>query len=166
MYRNKNSKSCTLEDIPGEVIYTHIFPYLDPQDIYNLGCVSQSMKKVVVDKSLHPLTMYLQYLKTRDHFLKKQKTIYDNSDGNFSFRQVYKCSIINNKNKCECYKFRYRKEWVIIDPAFCLSCNRDEIINCNDCCMLMSELFNRNLCKACYVSDQDLCKDCTNQIEK
>ena len=44
---NSKSKSCTLEDIPEEVLYTHIFPYLNPKDVYNLGCVSRRMKYIV-----------------------------------------------------------------------------------------------------------------------
>ena len=44
---NSKSKSYTLEDIPEEVVYTHIFPYLNPIDVYNLGCVSRRMKYIV-----------------------------------------------------------------------------------------------------------------------
>ena len=44
---NSKSKSYTLEDIPEEDVYTHIFPYLNPKDVYNLGCVSRRMKYIV-----------------------------------------------------------------------------------------------------------------------
>ena len=47
MNMNDISKSCTLEDIPEEVVYTHIFPCLNPIDVYNLSYVSRRMKYIV-----------------------------------------------------------------------------------------------------------------------
>ena len=47
----------------------HIFVFLNPEDIFNLGECSSQMKDIVLNNLTHPLGTQLQYLKTRKNYL-------------------------------------------------------------------------------------------------
>ena len=55
----------SLDAVPTEVLVYYIFPYLRPEDIFNIGECSERMKRMVLDNSRHPLSTHLQYRKTR-----------------------------------------------------------------------------------------------------
>ena len=73
---------------------------------------------MVVTYTNHPVSTALQCIKTKYKHYHKISTIYDDID---RFRKIDKCG----KENCGCYKFRQRRDWVIIDPACCPSCNEN-----------------------------------------
>ena len=138
----------SLDTLPVEVIVCYIFPYLKPEDIFNIGECSERMKRIVLENSHHPLSTHLQYIKNRTIWCDRKKTVYDNEA---PFRKMEKCS----KNDCKCQKFSQRKHMVDL-----------KIVNCDLCV----EVFNP-IESYCYNHDillymftqRSLCNDCVNK---
>ena len=76
-----------MEILPEEIILLHIFPFLNPEDIFNIGECSQRLRNIVADNILHPLSTELQYLKVRKKFFVQEESVYDNID---CFRNIKK----------------------------------------------------------------------------
>lgn len=167
----------SIENLPEEFFHSYIFKYLSPLDIFNLGHYSRRLKNIVV-RSSHPLGTKLQCIKTMYKHFKHKTTVYDNIP---CFESMSKCS----KIVCPCYKFHQRKDWIIMDPAFCRSCDenifngeRDDdrlysgefnngIFGPGPCayhCVLMKEMLNLDLCKDCYRINK-LCSSCSNNLD-
>ena len=163
-----------LETLPNLVFESYVLKYLLPKDIFNLGRCSKTLKNMVVAYTKHPVSTALQCIKTKYKHYDKISTIYDDID---RFANIDKCKTIN----CECSKFRQRKDWVIMDPAFCPSCD-DYFYNYHDTymkyyydtatikpcsyhCTLMTEIFDLKLCNDCYKS-KNVCSFCSNMLDK
>ena len=95
MASGKNVIQSSLENLPNEVILGLIFPYLNAEDIFNVGEPSKKMKNLVVYNIRHPLSTELQYLKIKKRFFKKENSPYDNVE---CFRNMEKCL----KTTCKC----------------------------------------------------------------
>ena len=67
----KGRKRTCLENIPSLVFRDHIFKFLTPNDIFNLGQCSKSMKLMVVSEVTHPMSTELQCIKTTVRFYEK-----------------------------------------------------------------------------------------------
>ncbi len=165
-------KNISLEDLPSLVFRDYIFEYLSPMDIFNLGQCSKSLKNLVLSEVIHPVSTELQCIKTKYKHLYKLSTVYDDID---RFRLIDKCC----KDTCECNKFRQRKDWVIMDPACCPSCDEyfyNDTFYCADSfkysiepciyhCTLMTEILELKLCNDCYIK-KDYCLSCKDVLEK
>ena len=167
----------SIEDLPDEIFHSCIFRYLSPVDIFNLGQYSRRLTNIVVH-SPHPLGTKLQYIKTMYKHYMKIPTVYDNIS---RFELMSKCF----KTTCPCNKFHQRKDWIILDPAFCQSCD-ENIFNGEHCddklysgklnesnfspgpcdyhCVLMKEILNLNLCKDCRLINR-LCFSCNDILD-
>ena len=168
----------SIEDLPEEIFYSCFFKYLAPLDIFNLGQCSRKLLNIVVHRSTHPLGTKLQYLKTKHKHFTKTPTVYDNMP---CFNLMSKCSKIG----CPCFKYHQRKDWIIMDPAFCPSCDEtlfsgehdtdriyssksnNDIVSSGPCtyhCVLMKEIFDLNLCEDCRLANR-LCAFCSNILD-
>ena len=175
---DKGSVHTSIEDLPEEIIYSCIFKYLSPIDIFNLGQCSRRLRNIVVYNSTHPLGTRLQHLKTKYKHFMKTPTVYDNMP---CFNLMSKCS----KKDCPCFNYHQRKDWIIMDPAFCPSCDEtmfngepdvdrlysvksnDDIFRFGPCtyhCVLMKEILDLNLCEDCRLM-QKLCFSCSKQLD-
>ena len=105
----------SLDALPPEVLVYYIFPYLKPEDIFNIGECSERMKRIVLDNSRHPLSTHLQYLKNRTNWCDQRKTVYDNEA---PFRDMEKCS----KYDCKCQNFSQCKYVVVLKMRNCDPC--------------------------------------------
>ena len=106
----------SLEYLPGDIFTQYIFKYLSPWEIFELGRCSKTLRNIVIENALHPLSTSLQCIKTTYNHYHKTSTVYDIID---RFKCIDKCG----ERNCECNKFRLRKDWIIMDPAFCPSCD-------------------------------------------
>ena len=169
----KPNKYALLETLPDLIFDCYILKYLSPTDIFNLGRCSQQLKAVVIKCVNHPVSTQLQCIKTTYKHYYKVPTIYDNID---RFSKIDKCG----KTECECFNFRQRKDWIIMDPAFCPSCD-DYLYNyhdkymkyyydtatikpCSYHCTLMTEIFDLKLCNDCF-KNKNFCSFCSNMLD-
>ena len=74
-----------LNRLPLEVIYYHIFPYLNSTDIFNLGQCSKATRVIVIELAQHPLSTTLQAIKTTQNYLHNIRTAYDTVNGESLF---------------------------------------------------------------------------------
>ena len=94
--------------LPEEIILLHIFPFLNPEDIFNIGECSQRLRNIVTENILHPLSTELQYLKVRKLFFVPEGSVYDNIE---CFRNIKKM-FEDNMQVSKLYstqKYRYAK---------------------------------------------------------
>ena len=144
MNANSSPDKGHIELLPEEIMYRYVFPYLKAEDIFTLGQCSQKMKKIVVENTLPPLTTHLQYIKTKRRYVSGEKSVYDSSGHNFSFRNATKC----NEVKCRCQHFLQSEEWTVLDPKYCESCVISIAcilsLECQDCRILLHELRTEN----------------------
>ena len=95
-------------------------------------------------KHVASITTHLQYIKTKRRYVSGEKSVYDSSGHNFSFRNATKC----NEIKCRCQHFLQTEEWVVLDPKYCESCVISIAcplsLECQDCRILLHELRTEN----------------------
>ena len=110
---------------------------------------------------------------THKHYY-KIPTVYDDID---RIRNIDKCG----KDSCKCSQFRQRKDWVIMDPALCESCDEylykcygkytnydydtGTLEPCIYHCTLMTEIFDLKLCNDCYTNNS-FCSFCNDMLDK
>ena len=87
-----------MEKLPEEIFRKHIFVFLNPEDIFNLGECSSQMKDIVLNNLTHPLGTHLQYLKTRKKLFDKLPSAYDKIN-------LFKYSELCIKSDCSCILF-------------------------------------------------------------
>ena len=100
----------SLVELPWEVLVYYIFPYLRPEDIFNIGEWSEDMKRIVLDNSRPPL---LTHSKNMRKWCDRKNTVYDNES---PFRNMEKCL----KYDCKCQKFSHRKDVVDLKISKCV----------------------------------------------
>ena len=128
-----------LNRLPVEVIYHHIFPYLNPIDIFSLGQCSKATRVIVIELAQHPLSTTLQAIKTTQNYLHNIRTAYDTVNGESLFSGWEKCSKDEN---CSCTRYRQRRTFTMMDPAYCKRCVHDfedisYLLHCRSCSVLL-----------------------------
>ena len=148
-----------MEILPEEIILLHIFPFLNPEDIFNIGECSQRLRNIVADNILHPLSTELQYLKVRKKFFVQEESIYDNID---CFRNIEKCL----KTTCKCQNFIQRKSMVMLNPSICTTCTfyHGFPSYCMYHYILMNKLFEYTLCTDCLANEK-ICFVCSKELD-
>ena len=148
-----------MEVLPDEIILLHIFPFLNPEDIFNIGECSQRLRNIVTENILHPLSTELQYLKVRKMFFVQEESVYDNIE---CFRNIQKCL----KTTCKCQNFIQRKNIVMLNPSVCTTCTfyHGFPSYCMYHHILLNKLFECKLCTDCLVNNK-ICFMCSKELE-
>lgn len=145
-----------MEKLPEEIFRKHIFVFLNPEDIFNLGECSSQMKDIVLNNLTHPLGTHLQYLKTRKQLFEKLPSVYDEIN-------MFKYSELCAKSDCSCILFHKRKNCVVLDPVFCEKCQRMYLCMYHD--ILLAVMLNIALCQEC-ARNKTYCEECSIELNK
>ena len=148
-----------MEILPEEIFLLHIFPLLNPGDIFNIGECCQHLRNIVAENILHPLSTELQYLKARKKFFIQEESAYDNID---CFRNIQKCL----KTTCKCQNFIQRKSIVMLNPSVCTTCTfyHGFPSYCMYHYILMNKLLEYKLCTDCLVNNK-ICFICSKELD-
>ena len=148
-----------MEVLPDEIILLHIFPFLNPEDIFNIGECSQRLRNLVPKNILHPLSTALQYLKVRKMFFVQEESVYDNIE---CLRNIQKCV----KTTCKCQNFIQRKSRVMLRPSLCTTWTfyHGFPSYCMYHHILMNKLFECKLCTCCLVNNEK-CFICSIELD-
>ena len=148
-----------MEILPEKIFLLHIFPLLNPGDIFNIGECCQRLRNIVAENILHPLSTELQYLKARKKFFTQEESAYDNID---CFRNIQKCL----KTTCKCQNFIQRKNIVMLNPSVCTTCTfyHGFPSYCMYHYILMNKLFEYELCTDCLANNK-ICFMCSKELE-
>ena len=108
-----------MENLPPEIFFYKILPYLSAKDVFNLGLTCSTLKnKVKLYGKLHPIGVSLQALITSKNWIYNRQTSYKEKSGDVIFSGAYKCC----NERCDCQNYMMRGTLIILKPKSCESC--------------------------------------------